>query len=283
MSDQKLFAEKPWKPYLDKGFVALLDTMGSDTDIEYAARMSYAEGTRTKLDTKNLLDFLMRHEHTSPFEMGELKFQIKLPIFIMRQLVRHRTASLNEMSMRYSVLPENDFYLLDENRCNPQSQLNKQCSSQDVISEADNIVATINGQNEACYEVYQDLLESGLARELARSVLNLNSYTEVVWKIDMNNFLRFIRLRLHPHAQKEIQQLAEIMYQLVKDTGLFDLTLDAFERYQRTGTKLSGPELKLLRELIDLIPTSSIITKLQESENLSKRELAEFKAKINVE
>lgn len=191
----KLF-DNPHKMYLDHGHVVLLDHMGSDIDIEYAARMSYADGTRTVTDTRRLLDYLMRHEHTSPFEMAEFKFQIKMPIFVMRQLVRHRTASLNEVSLRYSVATD-DFYLPEANRMNTQSATNKQCSDDAVVVKPLFCQQVID---EACHDAldsYNVLLEEGVSRELARSVLPVGGYTEVVWKIDLKNLMHFQIGRAH--------------------------------------------------------------------------------------
>ena len=171
---KKLF-DRPHKKYLDHGHVVLLDFMGSDEDIEYAARMSYADGTRTVSDTKRLLDYLMRHEHSSPFEMAEFKFQIKMPIFVVRQLVRHRTACINETSLRYSVATD-DFYLPDISRFNPQSTTNKQCSGDTIIEDHYDARQTIVGACVDSFTAYHELLDMGLSRELARGVLPVNGY-----------------------------------------------------------------------------------------------------------
>ena len=275
----KLF-DNPHKKYLDHGHVVLLDHMGSDIDIEYAARMSYADGTRTVNDTRRLLDYLMRHEHTSPFEMAEFKFQIKMPIFVMRQLVRHRTASLNEVSLRYSVATD-DFYLPDTERMNVQSATNKQCSDDAVVEKPLFCQQVID---EACHDAldsYNVLLEEGVSREIARSVLPVGGYTEVVWKIDLKNLMHFLKLRLHSHAQKEIQWLAQAMYDLIKDTGKFDLTLDAFDRYILNGCKMSKLEMKVLKDLVAKHSTE-VLDLLNAESGLSSREKSEFRAKLGL-
>lgn len=275
--------DNPHKKYLDHGHVVLLDVMGSDEDIEYAARMSYANGTRTVSQTQSLLDFLMRHEHTSPFEMVEIKFQIKMPIFVMRQLVRHRTASLNEMSLRYSKATD-EFYVPALSRMNTQSSSNKQCSSEELIdwpAETRNLISVFN---ENAFDGYTALLDSGLSREIARGILPVNGYTEVVWKIDLKNLMHFLKLRLHSHAQKEIQWLAQAMYDLLKETGRFNLTLDAFERYILNASKMSSEEMKILQFVFKSVDKEDIqeIMKLTGAK-LSAREINELKEKLNVE
>lgn len=280
---KKLFDNKH-RNYLDHGHVVLLDVMGSDEDIEYAARMSYADGTRTVNDTKKLLDFLMRHEHSSPFEMAEFKFQIKMPIFVMRQLVRHRTACINEISLRYSVATD-EFYVPDVDRYNPQSTTNKQCSDDTIIAEYQLAKDEIETACNSGYESYNKLLGMGLSRELARGVLPVNGYTEIVWKIDLRNLMNFLKLRLHGHAQKEIQLLAQAMYDLVVETSRFPLSLDAFDRYILNGAKMSKHEIEIIRNLVsevggwdngmqDLL--SSVKSKL------SDREISEFRQKIGL-
>ena len=276
-TSNRLFDENPNLPYLDKGYVVLLDYMGSDEDIEYAARMSYAEGTRTVNDTKNLINYLWRHHHTSPFEMAEFKFQIKLPIQVMRQLVRHRTASLNEMSLRYSILPENEMYVVPSSRVNTQSSNNKQCSSTDVAEGSELLADLMAACNEKSYALYSDMVEEyGVSREVARGVLPVNSYTEVVWKIDLKNLLHFIRLRLDAHAQVEIRELAQAMYDLIQSTDDFEYTLEAFEKYTLNAKTFSGPEMEIIEQLL-LAPSEVLSAK---DFGLSKREYTEFLSKF---
>nr|DAK39701.1 MAG TPA: FAD-dependent thymidylate synthase [Caudoviricetes sp.] len=274
--------DNPHKKYLDHGHVVLLDVMGSDEDIEYAARMSYANGTRTVSQTQSLLDFLMRHEHTSPFEMAEIKFQIKMPIFVMRQLVRHRTANLNEQSLRYSKATD-EFYVPNVSRMNTQSSSNKQCSSEELVQWPEQVRNLISVFNENAYDGYTALLDSRLSRELARGILPVNGYTEVVWKIDLKNLMHFLKLRLHSHAQKEIRWLAQAMYDLLKETGKFDLTLDAFERYILNASKMSSEEMKILQFVFKSVDKEDIqeIMKLTGAK-LSAREINELKEKLNV-
>ena len=279
----KLF-DNPHKKYLDHGHVVLLDYMGSDTDIEYAARMSYADGTRTVSDTKRLIDFLLRHEHSSPFEMAEFKFQIKMPIFVMRQLVRHRTANLNEVSLRYSVARD-ECYLPDTSRYNTQSVTNKQCSDDSIIEDWQEAKHIVDSANTASMVAYKELLELGLSREVARGVLPVNVYTEVVWKIDLKNLMHFLKLRMHSHAQKEIQWLAQAMYELVKETGKFDLCLDAFDRYILNGSRMSKHELELVRNLVTMVggwDDGMQELLLKQQGKLSNREIAEFRDKIGL-
>jgi thymidylate synthase (FAD) len=189
-----------YKQYLDHGFVGFVESMGSDESIERAARMSYGQGTRQKTETRALLRYLLRHHHTSPFEMGEVIFHLKVPIFVMRQLVRHRTASLNEYSGRYSEMTD-EFYTPDPSRLQAQSTVNKQGSGavldQPVTEKIKDVMEWVQT---AAYHNYQLCLENGLSRELSRIVLPVSNYTELYWKCDLNNLFKFLRLRLDPHA-----------------------------------------------------------------------------------
>lgn len=271
--------------YLDKGFVTLLETMGSDHDIEYAARMSYGAGTRTINDTRTLLRYLMRHWHTSPFEMGVVRFHVKVPIFIARQLMRHRTFSFNELSGRYSLL-ETGSYLIDKKRCNPQSETNKQCSdTAQQLKNPDWVQSVIDTNDKSSKLAYDDLIDAGLARELARGVLPLNTYTEIVFNADLKNFMHFLKLRIDPnHAQAEIVELANLMYDLLKKTNKFDLTLDAFENYHYHGDNFSFYEMQILKRLlINPEVKEKVISMLPDYDGfLSKREIQEFKDKLQI-
>lgn len=266
--------------YLDKGYVRLIDSMGSDKLIEAAARQSYNEepSSRTADATRNLIRYLFRHQHTSPFEMAEFVFQIKLPIFVMRQLVRHRTASINELSLRYTKAPE-DYYIPPMERMVEQSNNNKQCSSDTPLSEHDQALcyAWITDSSIESRENYNALLGAGLNRETARIVLPLNQYTVITYKQDLKNLLHMIALRNHPHAQVEIQELARIMYDLIKQDGRFDYTLEAFEDYQVHGCRLSRAELECIAKSIDFKALSNAIS---HSYELSKREAQELLEKI---
>lgn len=202
---------------LDHGLVRLVDSMGDDASIVQAARVSYGDGTKTVREDNKLIDYLVRNKHTSPLEMVEFKFHIKAPLFVARQWMRHRTASINECSARYSVLP-NCYYVPDLQHINPQSDKNKQCRDQEAaILVSDHIAEQIAHSSEQSYRVYESMLRVGVARELARMVLPVNFYTEWYWKIDLHNLLHFLRLRMHEHAQYEIRVYAEAIAEMVKD------------------------------------------------------------------
>ncbi len=201
---------------LDKGFIRVIDYMGGDDAIVQAARVSYGKGTKQSNQDAGLIDYLMRNDHTSPFEMCEIKMHVKMPIFIARQWLRHRTASVNEYSARYSVLND-EFYLPAVDRVCEQSSTNKQCSG-DAFSqtEAENVIAIIEESSKHSLEQYKKLLELGVAREIARSIVPLNTYTELYWKIDLHNLLRFIKLRNSDHAQYEIRVYAQAMQEVLR-------------------------------------------------------------------
>ena len=271
--------------YLDHGFVGLINHMGSDETIEFATRMSYGEGTRAVSDRRNLIRYLVRHYHTSPLEMGELVFHIKLPIFVMRQLVRHRTASLNEYSARYSELTD-EIYVIPEERVQEQSATNKQGSG-DVMGEdeAERIIQAIQKSHAISLDTYRELLDSGLSRELARGVMPVNGYTEVVWKIDLNNFFKTAFLRLDKHAQEEVRVLLEIMFTAAKP--LFPIAFQAFEDYVLYGQRLSVFEYEALSDILAEagITREILLERMAESaerrgQELSKREKSEFADKF---
>lgn len=204
------------KKVLDHGYVALMDVFGSDDDIVEAARLSYGRGTSKKRDNTGLIRYLYSHHHTSPFEMAELKFQMRLPIFVMRQLVRHRTANLNEYSGRYSEMPRL-FYVPNVEDIKGQSTINKQGSEGVLPEEQATIMRNeIISMSEAAFDLYQDLLDQKMSREMARIVLPLNTYTEIVWKMDLNNMLKFLWLRDDGHAQPEIRVYAQAIAEAVQ-------------------------------------------------------------------
>ena len=279
--------DKNYVPVLDKGFVGLVDHMGSDAAIVQAARVSYGAGTKQVQSDRNLIRYLMRHEHTTPFEMCEVKFHIKLPIFIMRQLVRHRTASINEYSARYSIVTD-EFYIPDTSSLKPQSTTNKQGreGELDDVARA-RIVNDMQQVWESTYGLYQSLIDGDdLARETARQILPVGGYTECYWKADLKNFLHMARLRMDPHAQWEIQEYARAMYDLIKP--LFPAACEAFEDYHYNSSKFSAKELVLLSRLIDKDRWNNLVFDLREesavAENfgLSQRELNEFKKKFDL-
>lgn len=276
-------------PCLDHGYVKLIDVMPhtDEEDLSFnsniadyaiidAARVSYQSGTTRKQTDKQLLRYLMRHWHTSPFEMVEFKFEMRLPIFVMRQLVRHRTASLNEESARYSVM-EDVFYEPDTLRA--QSTSNKQGSAEGdfnpFIGPRESATAVMNHQTDEAYKLYQQLIEAGVAREQARMVLPVNLYTRVVWKCDLLNLLKMLRLRLDSHAQYEIRVFAEAIAEFVKMHCPW--TWEAFEDYWMNSETFSKEELRILNQLI--APTTTGTTHLPEN-TLSKGELEEFKSKL---
>ena len=187
------------------GFVKLLDVMGNDEEVENAARISYGERTRKVSQTRNLIRYLMRHGHTSPFEMCEVKFHIKLPIFVMRQLVRHRTANLNEYSGRYSIMSD-EYYLPQGDYLQKQSSTNNQGRDEPHPSKGA-LQFEFNRVYDNANIAYHNLLEEDLARELARAVLPVANYTEVIWKIDLHNFFHVIKLRADSHAQRKYKTM----------------------------------------------------------------------------
>jgi thymidylate synthase (FAD) len=268
-------------PLYEHGFVGLVDTMGSDQSIERAARVSYGEGTRSTTDTRNLLRYLMKHRHTSPFEMGEVQFHLKIPIFVMRQLVRHRTASLNEYSARYSVLSD-EHYHPDNSYVKAQSKTNKQGSDGDISNEAKvhwRESCIVNRQQSR--QTYDAALDAGISRELARINLPVSIYTELYWKIDVNNFMKTMSLRLDPHAQREIRDFAWAMYDLASPH--FPLTFEAFEDYMLNATHLSIMETEALQDVLYgfLDPGAIAVDEVQSEEcrekyGMGKREWTAF-------
>jgi thymidylate synthase (FAD) len=247
-------------PVLDHGFIYLVDYMGNDVSIEEAARVSYGRGTRKVNETRGLIRYLKRHEHTTPFEMVEFKFHAKLPIFVARQWVRHRTASINEYSGRYSVL-DSEFYIPKPGDMGLQSKSNRQ-GRDGVIDrvQADHIRQLLFEDAVRNYRDYEFMLNDDgkggpsdssrdmLARELARMNLNLNFYTEWYWKINLHNLFRFIQLRADPHAQYEIAEYARGISQILKDA--VPVAWEAFTDYQLESIRLTRPEKEVLLGLM---------------------------------
>jgi len=252
----------------EHGFVKLLDVMGDDEEVENSARISYGEGTRKVSKTRNLIRYLMRHKHTSPFEMCEVKFHIKLPIFVMRQLVRHRTANLNEYSGRYSVMSD-EFYLPQGDYLQKQSSTNNQ-GRDEVLPKKGMLQFEFNRIYDGASTAYQVLLEEDLSRELARVLLPVANYTECIWKIDLHNFFHFVRLRSDSHAQREIKDFSDAMYELVKPK--FPLCCEAFEDYVRDAVTFSKKEMEVIRDMRQLWTIGKY--------GLSEREQTEFLEKI---
>ena len=263
------------------GFVKLLDVMGNDEEVENAARISYGEGTRKVSQTRNLIRYLMRHGHTSPFEMCEVKFHIKLPIFVMRQLVRHRTANLNEYSGRYSIMSD-EYYLPQGDYLQKQSSTNNQGRDEPHPSKGA-LQFEFNRVYDNANIAYHNLLEEDLARELARAVLPVANYTEVIWKIDLHNFFHVIKLRADSHAQREIQDYANAMYELVKPH--FPICCEAFENYVRDSVTFSRQEMEVIRKLFEYADTKAALAGMNIKDGtlehrLGKRETKEFLGKI---
>ena len=269
MGSEKLEKSLGMKTIHQLGFVKLLDVMGDDEEVENSARISYGEGTRKVNQTRNLIRYLMRHKHTSPFEMCEVKFHLKLPIFIMRQLVRHRTANLNEYSGRYSVM-SNEFYLPEGDYLAKQSTTNNQGRGE-VLDKQGLLQFEFNRIYDGASMAYQVLLEHELSREVARALLPVANYTECIWKIDLHNFFHFVKLRSDSHAQREIRDYADAMYELVKPN--FPICCEAFEDYIQGATTFSKQEMEVIKDNMSGSWTMS-------DYNLSERESKEFIEKL---
>ena len=257
---------------LDHGFVLLTDYMGNDHDIAQSARTSYGKGTKQTSDDTALIRYLFRKQHTSPIEMAELKFMIKMPIFVARQHVRHRTASINEYSARYSIMSD-ECYLPELDRFQEQHITNKQASG-DLLDHtvANDLRRTLDCSYVTAYDNYTYALDNGLSRELARIQLPVAQYTEMYWKIDLKNFFNYIKLRMDKeHAQMEIVAYAEAMYNLVKP--LFPITCKAFEDYWLNSRTFSAIELKLLGECL----MKHLDVELIDCAEMSKNELKDFR------
>ncbi len=247
---------------LNRGFVRLVDSMGSDAAIVQAARVSYGKGTKKTREDRALIRYLMRHRHNSPFEMCELKLHVKLPVFVARQWVRHRTASLNEYSARYSEMRE-EFYvpnepnggdaLFSEAHLGKQSQENRQGRSEDLtLAQKDKrsrLSARLEDRAHKAFAFYRELLEKGVSRELARITLPLSTYTEFYWKANLHNLFHFLELRLDTHAQEEIRLYAETIFEKIV-RPLFPQASEAFQDYRLDSLDLSRGEVALLRGLV---------------------------------
>lgn len=265
---------------LDYGYVKLVEVMSSDEGILQAARVSYVsnkDAQHTPAQNRALIRYLLRNAHTSPFEMAEVKFEIKCPIFVARQWVRHRTANVNEISGRYSVLPS-EMYKPDVYNFRKQSQSNKQGSSDELAPEW--LLDELSDVYNEASELYTSMVEEGVAKEQARIVLPLSTYTQFVWKIDVHNFMHFLRLRMDPHAQQEIRIYAEAMYQLAKP--YFPLTMEAFDEYALNAVKFSRTEAQVIGELLSNHYTmEEIVDRLREKGVQSKTEVDELVKKLS--
>ena len=252
---------------LDLGSITLLDYMGSDEAIEQAARTSYQLGTRHTSTTRQLIRYLMRHRHSTPFEMCEIKVLVKAPIFVVRQWFRHRTASINEASARYSIV-DREFYVPPADAVCSQSTVNKQGSGQPIdLNAAEAVIFSMNAQNLDAFTVYESMVndkgdgvpkwegQPQVARELARVVLPLATYTTFVWKIDLHNLLHFLSLRADPHAQAQIREYADVLARMVE--AWCPHTWEAFTDYRLKARTLSRMDLDVLRSVLARLPDAA--------------------------
>ncbi len=279
-----------YKPFevLDHGFVRVVDYMGNDSSVVQAARVSYGAGTKKVNADKALINYLIAHRHTTPLEMCEIKFHIKLPIFVARQWIRHRTASVNEYSARYSIV-EDEFYVPKAEHLSAQSKINHQGRDESKILNADESKRVLQILKEDALKSYDHYLEminqdslgnitdeskEGLARELARMNLPLSCYTQWYWKIDLHNLLHFLHLRADSHAQYEIRVYAEAMLEMVKKW--VPHCYEAFVKNKQSGKNLSGPALEVIKKMLQGE------TIRQEDSGLSLREWNELHQLLNL-
>jgi thymidylate synthase (FAD) len=247
-------------PVLDHGFVRVVDYMGDDAAVVQAARVSYGRGTKKVSEDRGLVNYLMRHRHTTPFEMCEIKYHVKLPIFVARQWIRHRTANVNEYSARYSIL-DKEFYIPAPEQLGIQSKANRQGRGDALTGqEAERVLALLKDDSERTYAHYQEMLNEsdkgeaidperqGLARELARMNLTLNFYTQWYWKVDLHNLLHFLSLRADPHAQYEIRVYADAMLETVKRWT--PAAYSAFEQYRMGAVTISKAGLGVVQRML---------------------------------
>ena len=272
-------------PVLDHGFIRVVDYMGDDSSVVQAARVSYGKGTKKVSTDAGLIKYLMRHWHSTPFEMCEIKYHVKLPIFIARQWIRHRTANVNEYSARYSIL-DKEFYLPSTENLAAQSQINRQGRG-DVLEgeQAKKVLDILKSDAERTYENYETILNErydgsvidknkiGLARELSRMNLTLNTYTQWYWKTDLLNLMNFLRLRADDHAQYEIRAYAEEMLDTLKKW--VPITYEAFMDYRVGGTEVSAKGKEVIKKLIQGEDIDI------EQSGLSKREWNELMQELN--
>lgn len=261
--------EKPF-PVLDHGFVRVVDYMGGDESIAQAARVSYGKGTKRVNGDRGLIRYLFRNQHSTPFEMCDLKVHVKLPIFVARQWIRHRTASVNEISARYSFL-DSEFYIPEE--VHTQSTDNKQGRGFRVENSEQDFIGQMRKHSDSSYALYDMLIEEDVARETARINLPQNIYTQWYWKVNLRNLLHFLSLRADPHAQWEIRQYAQIILEDIVARWV-PVTYEAFLDYQIYGARFSRMELDSILEMIAGRTPSFV--------GMSKREVNDFWKKLEV-
>ncbi len=264
-------------PVLDHGFVRVIDYMGDDQAITQAARVSYGKGTKKVTNDEGLIRYLMRHWHSTPFEMCEIKLHVKLPVFVARQWIRHRTANVNEYSARYSIL-DREFYIPAPDALNAQSTVNNQGRGEVLEGEeAARVLELLKADSTRAYDNYEAMLsqdgQKGLARELARMNLPANIYTQWYWKVDLHNLFHFLRLRADAHAQYEIRVYAEEMCKIVADW--VPMAFGAFEDYRMGGVQLSGKAIDCVRRMLK----GEEVT--QETSGMSAGEWREFEEVLN--
>jgi len=269
---------------LDHGFVELIDILGSDQAIVDAARTSYDKGTKQVSSTRQLMRYLLRHHHSGPFEFGACVFRIRCPLFVARQWFRHRTASYNEVSLRYSEAIE-EFYIPKEEWITSQDRRNRQARTEHEIQNSSNIKQQFKEDAELLLHHYNDYLKAGVAREIARINLPLSLYTTFCFKIDVRNLLHFLTLRTDPHAQFEIRQYAEVMEKMVEK--YFPMVVEAWRDYQKHAITFSQPEQIILRDVITkkinlLEEVSEYFNTKQKSLTIAKLEEAELIDKLKV-
>ena len=265
-------------PVLDHGFVRVIDYMGDDAAICQAARVSYGKGTKSVQNDVGLIRYLMRHWHSTPFEMCEIKLHVKLPVFVARQWIRHRTANVNEYSARYSIL-DREFYIPEAGSLATQSAVNNQGRGQVLQgAEAARVLEILKTDSNRAYDNYESMIsdegQDGLARELARMNLPANIYTQWYWKVDLHNLFHFLRLRADSHAQYEIRVYADVICDMVRDW--VPAAYGAFEDYRLGGAVLSSKSLDCVRRML----AGEKVT--QETSGMSKGEWREFEGVIAV-
>lgn len=248
---------------LNKGFVRLVDYMGGDARIVQSARVSYGDGTKSVREDAALIDYLLRNEHTSPFEQVVLTFHVKTPIFVARQWVRHRTARMNEISGRYSVMAD-EFYVPGVDDIRQQSKTNKQGRSEESLNDdaKTEFLSTLEADQAALYARYEKYIGHDIARELARVNLPLSLYTQFYWQIDLHNLFHFLKLRLDSHAQKEIREYGLALAKCAK--AVAPLAFQSFEKYIIDGIKLTRDELNELQEALDANQLGLLPSKLRD-------------------
>ena len=263
---------------LDHGLIRVIDYMGNDSAITQAARVSYGKGTKAVTNDEGLIRYLMRHWHSTPFEMCEVKFHVKLPVFVARQWIRHRTANVNEYSARYSIL-DREFYIPKAEHLAAQSVINNQGRGEALTgAEAEQVLKYLKDDSDTAYDHYEEMMaegdenKQGLARELARMNLPANVYTQWYWKVDLHNLFHFLRLRADSHAQYEIRVYADKMCEIVKDW--VPAAYSAFEDYRMGGANISEKGMECIRRRL----AGEDVT--QENSGMSKGEWREFEGML---